>query len=180
MKTWRCLSSKSLIKDEWLSLRADTCQLPNGQIIEPYYVLEHPECVHVFAQNEQGHVLVVRQYRYATNTVCVELPGGLVDEGEAVVNAAKRELLEETGYVATQWIHAGKSYANPARQTNWVHVYIATGLKATALQQLDNTEDIMFEFLPISDIKKLIVNGSFSQALHIASFYMSLEQLAKA
>ena len=173
--SWKRLSSKHIVNDRWLSLRADTCELPNGQVIEPYYVLEEKEYVHICAQDEQGQVLVVEQYRYAADALCAELPGGVAEDGETLLEAAKRELLEETGYVAETWTEIGQSFANPARQTNRVHVFLAQNLTRQAEQKLEDTEDISCSFVSVTDIKRMIAASRFSQALHIASFYTALE-----
>ena len=172
---WKRLSSKNIVNDRWLLLRADTCELPNGQVIEPYYVLEEKEYVHICAQDEQGQVLIVEQYRYAADTVCFELPGGVAENGETLLETAKRELLEETGYVAETWTEVGQSFANPARQINQVHVFLARNLTRQAEQKLDETEDISCSFVSVPEIKRMIVETKFSQALHVASFYTALE-----
>ena len=166
-----------LVHDQWMRLRADACTLPNGTVIKPYYVLEENDWVHVFAQNEDGEVLVVRQYRYAAGAICAELPGGVIDEGETPLVAAKRELSEETGYSASEWQQVASVYANPARQTNRVHTFVARGLSKVAEQNLDDTEEIQVAFASVAKIKEMVKEGVFSQSLHIASFYMSLEAI---
>ena len=177
MKPWRTLESNALVEDRWIKLTADRCLLPDGKVIEPYYVLHERDWVHVFAQNDDGSVLVVRQFRYATAALCVDLPGGVIDEGESSLAAAKRELLEETGYSANEWTVVGRMYANPARQTNSVHIYVARGLVQVTSQSLDESEDIQFEFASIAEIHEMIERNEFSQALHTASFYRSLRSL---
>ncbi|MBI3729007.1 MAG: NUDIX hydrolase [Burkholderiales bacterium] len=177
MESWETLSSKVLIDDKWLKLTADTCQLPDGQTIAPYYVLHEADWVHVLAQADDGRILTVKQFRYAAKEVCIELPGGVIDEGEAPLVAAQRELLEKTGYTATHWQSLCTMYANPARQTNTIHSFFATGLSLKGEQLLDVSEDIEFKFLSIPEIHQKIETNEFSQALHIASFYRGLHAL---
>ncbi len=177
MKPWKTINSTTLVSDAWLTLTTDTCQLPNGQTIEPYYVLHEADWVHVFAQADDGRILTVKQFRYGVNKVCIELPGGVIDDGETPLAAAQRELLEETGYTATHWQSLGTMYANPARQTNTIHLFFATGLDLTGEQHLDASEDIEFDFLTTPEILQKIETNEFSQALHIASFYRSLHAL---
>ena len=146
---------------------------------QAHYVLHERDWVHVFAQDDGGSVLVVRQFRYAAAALCVELPGGVIDEGESPLTAAKRELLEETGYAASEWTSVGRMYANPARQTNSVHIYMARDLTKLTSQSLDESEDIEFEFASIAKIHEMIDHNQFSQALHAASFYRSLRALER-
>jgi 8-oxo-dGTP pyrophosphatase MutT (NUDIX family) len=177
MKTWEMLQSREIISDRWLKLTADQCRLPNGQIIDPYYVIHEKDWVHIFALTDDGRLLVVRQFRYAANVECVELPGGVIDQGEEPLAAAQRELLEETGYTANTWRAIGRMYANAARQANSIHLFLASGLSKVAAQNLDETEEIEFEFATINGIHAMIEANEFSQALHIASFYRGLKEL---
>lgn len=169
MKYWEKISSKSIHQDRWISLRADECKLPNGGVISPYYVLEEKDWIHIIAENDNNEVLAIRQYRYAGNSVCTEIPAGCIEENESPLQAAQRELKEETGFEADQWDHVISPFANPARQTNRIHVYKATRLKDTGVKNLDDNEEIEHFFMSITDLKKKIYSGEFSQALQIAS-----------
>jgi len=179
MKPWHTLDSTEIVADRWLRLTADRCALHDGKIVEPYYVIHEKDWVHVFAETADSRLLVVRQYRYAANAFCTELPGGVMDEGETPLQAAKRELLEETGYSATDWMSIGSMYANPARQTNSVHIFYARNAELVAAQNLDHSEEIIFQLATRDEIEHMIGSGEFSQSLHIASFYRVLAVLAR-
>jgi 8-oxo-dGTP pyrophosphatase MutT (NUDIX family) len=171
MRPWKRLASPTVLENRWFRVTADRCELPDGQVLDPYFVVHESEWVHVLAVDHAGDVLVVRQYRYAADAVCCELPGGVVDPGEEPLAAAQRELLEETGHTARTWSYVGWLFANPARQTNRVHLFAAQGLSATGTQRLDASEEIIYGFFPPAAIEREIAAGSFSQAMHVASYY---------
>lgn len=171
MHRWLRLDSRIVVADRWFHVTADRCEIEPGKVIEPFYVVHENEWVHVYAKNSRSEVLTVRQYRYAADAICTELPGGVVDKGENPEAAAKRELLEETGHVAGRWSHVGRLFANPARQTNSVHIFLAEDLHHAADQDLDESEQMTWSFLSEQALDDAVLGGDFSQALHVASLY---------
>ncbi len=172
---WKVLSSKYLLQDRWLTLRADQCETDRGTTIDPFYIFEKVDWVHVVGFDDQNRILILRQYRHGARKICVELPCGAIDESDnAPLDAMKRELMEETGCIAERIESLGSVYANPARQTNQVHSFVAFGVHQVADQQLDDTEEIEFEFVDIATVMQLIDSGDFSQSLHISSIFLAL------
>src|SRR5688572_20398716 len=96
---WQTLSSEYLFNDLWFKVRKDVCRTPQGKIVEPYYVYEFPDWVSAVAITEDEKIVMVKQYRHASGEVCLEIPGGCVDDTDADLQTAiSRELQEETGY----------------------------------------------------------------------------------
>lgn len=106
---WKTLTSTYLFKDDWLTVRADKCEKPDGKIIDPYYVYEFPDWVTAVAVTSDDEIILVRQYRQALGETLIEIPGGCVDPSdENLQAAAARELLEETGYAFESYTYLGK------------------------------------------------------------------------
>jgi 8-oxo-dGTP pyrophosphatase MutT (NUDIX family) len=173
---WKTISSRYLVRDKWMTLRADRCETGAGVVVDPYYVQEPEDWVQVVAFDSQDRVLLIRQYRHGAGLVSTELPCGAVERGETPARAAARELLEETGCIAETLQPLPVLSPNPARYSNRIHGFIATGTQRAQQQQLDETEEIEFEFLTIPAVLALIDAGSFPQALHVAGFFLALRR----
>ena len=104
---WKTLSQKYLIEKPWLTARVDKVELPTGAIIDEYYVLEYPDWVNTIAITKEGEFVFVRQYRYAIGKTVNELCAGVIEKGEDPMDAAKRELMEETGFGGGKVSHHG-------------------------------------------------------------------------
>ena len=178
MKPWTRMNRKTLAQSAWLSLHADECQLPDGHVVSPWYVIEERDWVHVAAINAQGHILLTRQYRYAAGVIASELPCGIIEPGESPLDAAHRELKEETGHVAREWAQVAVLFNNPARHTNRLYCFVARDLTHVASQVLDHTEQIVWEFAAPDELMRRIRTGDFCQALHVATCFLALQWLA--
>jgi len=176
---WKVLESEYLHKEQWLTLRKEKCELPNGNIISSYYILEYPTWVNAFAVTEDNKVILVRQYRHALGQVGIEVPGGVADEGETPEQACRRELLEETGYQFDEFHYLGKISANPATTTNLTHMFLATGGKKVAEQQLDDTEEVEVLFHSIQEVKELVLQNRITQSLHLNCIMYALVKLGE-
>lgn len=177
LQKWQIQKSKYLVRDQWVTFRADTCVTANGLMVDPYYVLEEADWAHVVAFDDQDRILILRQYRHGSGTICAELPAGAIDETDtSPLAAAQRELKEETGCTAEKYEQLGSAFANPGRQNNRVYSYIAYHAKQVTDPKLDETEEIEFEFLTLQELFQLIDSGEFSQSLHISSLFLALRK----
>ncbi|MXV51897.1 NUDIX domain-containing protein [Pedobacter sp. HMF7647] len=175
---WKKLSSRYLVKENWATLRVDTCEMPDGTIIDDYYVLEYPDWVNAVALTEDNQVIIIRQYRHAAEEVITEIPGGCIDPGETPDQAVARELLEETGYSFNKFEKLAVLYANPSTAKNQTHTYLATGGKKIQEQHLDGREEIEVELVSIDKLKEMLFNNEFGQALHASALFYALAKLA--
>jgi 8-oxo-dGTP pyrophosphatase MutT (NUDIX family) len=171
---WKTIASRKIIQDKWIKLRADKCETAQGKIVDPYYVQESADWVHVVAFDAQDQILITRQYRHGAGIISVEIPCGVVEDGEDPADAMRRELLEETGCTIASLEPLGVLSPNPARYSNRLFPFVALGTRVEHQQNLDHSEDIEFEFVPINKVLSLIDSGSFKQALHIATILLAL------
>jgi len=174
---WKKLSSTYIHKGPWATLRSDRCEMPNGHIVEDYYVLEYSNWVNAVAITEDNEILMVNQYRHAAGIVSLEIPGGVIDPGETPEQALKRELLEETGYLFDDFELLCMMYANPSTADNQTRCYLARGGKKVQEQKLDEQEQIIVETYAIPAVRQLLLDNKIAQALHCAGLFYALNKL---
>ena len=168
---WKVLKSEYLFKRPWLTARRDTCQLPDGRIMDEYYVLEYPTFINVIAITKDDEMVLVRQYRHGLGRTCFELVAGCVEEGEDPMVAAQRELLEETGFSGGEWTDTMCYSCNASAMNNLSHSYLAVGVERTDTQHLDANEDIEVYTFPKDEVHQMLLRGDFMQASMIAPLY---------
>jgi 8-oxo-dGTP pyrophosphatase MutT (NUDIX family) len=175
---WKKISSEYISRDLWGTVRKDVCETQEGKIIDPYYVYEFPTWVTAVAITAEGKFILERQYRYALDVTCFEIPGGCVDDSDSSLEMAiSRELLEETGYRFTQFEYLGKSSSNPSTNNNWMHMFLATGGRYVQVQELDYNEEIEVHLVDLNELKKLLAENQIIQSMHVTALYYALAKM---
>jgi len=172
-KPWQVVSREYVLQEPpWMVLRRDHFRLPTGSEIERYWIQEFPPWVNVVAVTPAQEILLIRQYRPGLGAVHYELPAGSTDPGEegaaGMEQAARRELLEETGYGGGTWSPLMRLSANPALQSNLTHTFLALDVEPIADPKTEATEDLRLHILPADQVRQLVDDGAFAQALHVA------------
>jgi len=134
-----------------------------------FSILEAPDWINVISLTDDDEIVLVEQYRYGTEVPTLELPGGACDPGETPLITSKRELLEETGFTANEWIDLGFVSSNPAMMTNHTHTFLAKGCTKTHEQKLDGNERINVHVIPMDEFLGLVKSGDIDHSLVVAA-----------
>ena len=171
-RPWKVIESKYIAQNgQWLQLRQETVELPNGKRIPTWYIYDFPDWINVIAITKDGKFLMESQYRHGIGQTCYELCAGVVEKGEDPMDAAKRELLEETGFGGGEWSHFMTLSPNPTNHSNWSHTFLAVGVEPVEKRHLEDTEDIDTYLLTREQVMELLSNGEIVQALHAAPLW---------
>ena len=201
MKPWKLLNSEYLVDAPWLKVAKETCELPNGKVIDDFYTLWQPDWVLILARTAEGKWVMTEQYRHGTGKIALEFPAGIIDKGETPEQAAVRELQEECGYgIEKQCVtlseaskmrsrtgldsstplrsaqndtisYLGVFPVNPDRHRGKFHVVFIDGVVKGGSTHFDSTEDIESLLLSDEDLQKKMADGSFNHPLQIAGYF---------
>ena len=141
------------------------------------HVVERPDAAIIFPLTGEGEVVLVRQYRPPLERMELGLPAGLVEEGEKPEAAARRELLEETGYSGDQWEPLGSLASSPSLKDNWAYLFLARGVEESAPPAPDEHELVEVVRAPVGDLPGLIRSGEIVSSSGVAAIMLALERL---
>lgn len=171
---WKTLKSSYVFLCPWLRVRKDHVQLPSSFEIDDFYVIESNDWVNVIAITEFGHFIIEEQYRHGIGCVCYELPAGNVSKGESPLEAAQRELQEETGYAGGEWTSYYISAPNASGMSNYCHTFLAKGVRKQTDTNLEKSEDIRVHLLNREELKRLLITGSIIEGVMQAPLWRYL------
>ena len=180
LKRWKQTKSKATVNNPWIKIHKKNYELPNGKTLDDFYVVEERPGVNVVAITSDKKLLLVRQYRAAVNDIVYDFPAGFVeDDGKPLLEQAKRELLEETGYTSSEWYDLGKQYPAPHRLRKQDNSFLAVNVKKTHEQNLDETEFLKYELIDLEKLKKMIVDGDFTCGVCLTTLLKATLKLEK-
>lgn len=178
--TWKINESEKIADCRVFNVRKDYCERESDGLKSSFFVVENPDWVNVIALTESQEVVFIEQFRHGIEKIILEIPGGMIDDGEDPEFAAKRELLEETGYSSENWIFLGKSRPNPAIQNNTIYHFLALNSEKTEETSFDEHENAVTKLEKIENVEPLLKNGENVHSLVLAAFYFfSLYNLQK-
>lgn len=183
---WEEVSCEHIVKDEWIDFKKSSFRFPDGKIYEPYYSYSRRNYVVIVASDTDGKLLCVNQFRHGIMEVTTEFPAGGIERkdnkeygdamdesSEDALQAAKRELLEETGYESDDWSHLITVPSNATIADNYAYIYRAKNCRRVAGQSLDETEFLNVKKYSPEEIEELISAGKFQQAVHIMAWLLA-------
>ena len=188
MKPWKLLKTEYLVDAPWLKVAKETCELPNGKVINDFYTLWQPDWVLILARTAEGKWVMTEQYRHGSQTIELEFPAGIIDKGETPEQAALRELQEECGYridSSTTPIalcapgsaqndtvrFIGTFPVNPDRHRGKFHIVFIDGVVKAGETHFDSTEDIESFELSDEELQKKMADGTFCHPLQMAGYF---------
>lgn len=175
--TEHCISSETIAAGGMLIVKRDQVRLPTGNLGQREYVM-HLGAVVIVPILPNGNVVLEKQFRYPLHQVFIELPAGKIDAGEDILMTGQRELLEETGYSASDWVKLGHQHPCIGYSNEVIYMYLARGLNAGAHQREDDESLQVFE-ASFEDCLKMIANGQITDGKSIVALFFAEKYLLR-
>lgn len=177
---WQLIDSTLAFDHPWMRVRRDTVRLPDGRLIDDYFVWLEGDMVLVVPVTPVAKFVLVRQYKHASGQMMIEFPAGMVDPGESPEQAARRELVEETGYTGPSFSLLAALTNNPTKAVGTVYVYLAENVEQTAQPRFDENEEIQTLLFDRPRLVTGMMTGEVWVAGTIAAAFLALQRLDAA
>jgi len=164
-RPWKRLGASQLARTRIFDVESVRFEDPRTKVERDFFVINAPDWVNVVALTPDHRLVLVRQFRYGSEEVSLEIPGGVIDGGEDPLSAGARELREETGYTGASAKLLGRVRPNPAMQSNHAHLVLIENAVATARTDWDRDEDFEILTLPVDEVYARAWRGEITHAL---------------
>jgi ADP-ribose pyrophosphatase len=179
IRAWKTVSKRTILKQvKYLTVEMHTVRLPDGQIIPDWTWVIIPSAVNVLAVTEDNQFLCFRQTKYGLDGISLAPVGGMLEPDEAPLKAAKRELLEEMGYDAADWINLGSYVLEPNRGIATMHLFLALNAKQVSQPSSDDLEDQEIVMLNRAEIENALRSGDFKALAWTTVVALALDHLS--
>jgi len=172
LHTWERLAAEIVYECRIFSLRRDRSRFSRDDREHDFHVLESPDWCNIIPLTPDEQVVMVRQYRHGIRGYTLEVPGGMVDaDDESPLVAARREMIEESGYDSERVESLGVIHPNPAIQANRCHSFVAFDVERLHAPSFDSTEETAVELVPLTRVPDLMRGGEITHALVVVAFH---------
>ena len=199
---WKEVSTETIVSDQWIDFRKTDYMFPDGRVIGPFYSYTRRDYAVIVATDEEGRYICVRQFRQGIKEVTTEFPAGGLEDSESAggadadsdaavkvevadavvagataearaLAAAKRELLEETGYESDEWTHLMTLPSSATISDNIAYIFKAENCRRVTGQSLDETEFLNATLLSAEEVEEMVMSGGFKQAMHVTAWLLA-------
>ncbi len=172
-ENWKLIKSEPAIDLNIVKIRHDFYKNPRNQKVVKTIAIEGNNAANVIAKTVAGKIIMVRQFRFGIGNYTLEIPGGMIDEGEDVLKAAQREVREETGYEGDNWQYLGNILSNPVWMNSIIHHYYMENAILKYDLELDEAEDVEIVLLSAEEVYQKIDNGVIKHPHTISAFFFA-------
>lgn len=176
---WPQVREESALKTPVFEVKRSILLSPKDGREKTFFLLDCPDWVQVLPITEDGRAVLVRQFRYGSRALSLELPGGVIERGQTPLEAGQRELREETGYTAPSWRHVASFKPNPAVNTNSAHFFVAEGARLTDATEFDENEDIELVLVDVNQLPKMVAQGEIDHVIMSAAILLYAYEVRK-